>query len=294
MSFYFYIKTNKQLKYDDVLSNIVIENIEINKYGDDELIDEEGCKIYVPFKSTRGITLKYDGSEYSIGINVIAAPIDFQIAIDLARLIAQQTEEHILPEDSDPITTEQLFQVYNNDWIELMKLLGIEIFLEKIGKENNTIAIGCCYMSYNIGPNIHKSLNTNSKEHYYKSLIDRIANTQFFDTNRFILPSILIVTNQETNETRKIVVFYPSGNQFLAKADIVSFSNNGERLEFPYSLLKEIKTDKFNLIDEVQYTIDSLTDKEFEEIFNNAKLVINRQNIEVSENVKTKKWYKFW
>jgi len=167
-----------------------------------------------------------------------------------------------------------------------------------------------CYMNYFIGPKVHKKLDGTSIENYYNSLINHLRNTQFFDRTKYAIPEVRVLKNEKTGDVKETVTFYPHGSQFLQIAESVMFMNLKTQTltEVPYSFIKKIKHDKINLIDEVQFTVDELTEEEYDGILNSVKKIVNyvnrkneapKKNITKTNNTNTKKrkdvkWWEFW
>ncbi len=267
MSFYFNINSQKEVTYKDI--KLGLNNPSIRFHWSPENLSDpiKETKIFIPGKSTRGITISKDEDSYSIGINVIASEDDFKLAVNTSKIIAQLTNSEIFPEDSETsISSNEINQKYNQAWIDTMKTLGTNIFLQRVGNDGHLLSIGCCYMKYTIGPNIHKNLNDSSEFSYYQSLVKHIQETQFFDLDKYQIPQVLVSTNQDGSNRKTYVVFYPHGAQFLSHADYVVFPVKDGKYELPYEQVKSIANSKFNLIDETQYTIESLTEAEYAEL----------------------------
>jgi len=267
MSFYFSIQTTKSISYQSLLDNLDIPNVQF--YTHPESITEPvvGAKIYLPGKSTRGITISKEQDAYSIGINVIASEEDFNLAIQTTKTIADLTNGGIMPEDQEEqIDSNQLLEKFNQEWIDSMKTLGISIFIEKIGKENGVLSIGCCYMRYSIGPKIHATLDTSSQLNYYNNLVDHIQKTQFFDLEKYRIPNLLAASNPDGTQGNTYVIFQPTGSQFLSQTNYVIFPVGEGNYEIPYEMIEEIADEKFTKIDEIQYTIKALTDEDYQNI----------------------------
>ena len=93
MSFYLKIRTENKISYKDLISNLKFSEasvIQSNSF--DDLINEDSCKVFLPNESTRGVTLKYVNSEYSVGINVISSETDFELALNITEVISILTD----------------------------------------------------------------------------------------------------------------------------------------------------------------------------------------------------------
>jgi len=121
-------------------------------------------------------------------------------------------------------------------------------------------------MSYSVGPNIHNKLIYTNEEEYYQSLVQHIQQTQFFDRNQYAIPNILVSSNKDGQNRKRILVFYPTGSELLSQADYVVFPVENGKYEIPYTMLKDIATDKFRLIDEIQYVVDPLSSEEYSQL----------------------------
>ncbi|MBV4357922.1 hypothetical protein [Pinibacter aurantiacus] len=301
MSFYFTITTNKRISYNDLLIELINKNVEIDQPEIlQDLVADGGCKFFIPYRSTRGVTLRYENQEYSIGLNVVASEADFELALNITETLSKYTGALILPEDRDePIDIEILTKDYSQKWIDEIKLLGIDIFIEKIGMTGNDLSIGCCYMMYSIGPKIHSQLDSSSKESYYHGLVKLICQTQFFDREKYAIPSYLVVTNKKTDKKEKMIVLYPNGDQFLPVADVLVIRKEDDWVELPFGRINEIATNKFTLIDEQQYLVDALSEAEYHSLFLAARNIltdasVKNENEEIAETPKTKRWWQFW
>jgi hypothetical protein len=301
MSFYFYIKSEKEITYRQLTNKLKYENIEFDVIENlDEFIGENYNKLFIKNKSTRGVNLNYKEQKYSIGLNVISSKTDFEIGLNIVEAISELTKAEILPEDKvTPIDLNSFRNNYGSQWIENEKYTGVKIIMDKIGNEGDTIAIGCCYMTYFIGPNIHKELDNSSEKLYYNGLVNYITRTQFWDREKYITPSIIEITKKGTNETKQIILLYPNGNQFLSKAAILEISNGEASVEIPYEKIKKIASKKFNLVDEEQFLVEQLTYEEYNNIYLQAKEIVNEKNIEntieLNSEIKIqKKWWEFW
>lgn len=267
MSFYFNIKSQNEVTYDDL--TLGLNNPSIRFYSQPNHLSDplKRTKIYILNKSTRGITISKEENSYSIGINVMASEEDFKLAVDISKIIAQLTNGEILPEDAEnSVTSEELIANYNQEWIDSIKTLGVDLFLDSIGKDGHLLSIGCCYMNYTIGPAIHQTLDDSSEVNYYNSLVEHIQNTQFFDLNKYQIPQIIVTSKQDGSNRKRYVVFYSHGSQFLSHADYVVFPAKNGKYVLPYDQVQLIANSKFNRIDETQYTIEPLTEAEYAEL----------------------------
>lgn len=301
MSFYLKIRTENKISYKDLISNLKFSEasvIQSNSF--DDLINEDSCKVFLPNESTRGVTLKYVNSEYSVGINVISSETDFELALNITEVISILTDSLILPEGREkPIDTIVFKNEFNKAWIDKEKLVGVDIFLDNIGNEGDTLAIGCCDLTYLVGPKIHSQLDKSSEHEYYNSLVNKIRNSQFFDRQKYAIPNTIQVTNRETGELKRVIVLYQNGNQFLPKSELLVIKLGNERIELPYNRISEIANDKFSLVDEEQYLVDTLTDNEFQNILITAKTILSKPppkaQIQENQSIETQsKWWKFW
>jgi hypothetical protein len=301
MSFYLKIKTENRISYQELISNLKQNDVKIiqpNKLGD--LINDESCKLYIINESTRGVTLKFLNSEYSIGINVISSETDIELALSITEAISILTNSLILPEDREkPIDTITFKNEFDKSWIDREKLIGIGMFIDKIGNDGDILAIGCCNLTYLVGPKVHSQLNKNSELEYYYSLVTKIKNAQFFDRQKFVIPNIIQITSRDNGEVKRIIVLYQNGNQFLPKSEFLVINSDNERIELPFNRINEIATDKFTLMDEEQYFVDTLTDNEFRSLLIAAKTAILKpvQDIQTkvnSDHEPKNRWWKFW
>ncbi len=225
----------------------------------------KGDKIFIPGKSTRGVTISKEENAYSIGINVIASEEDFWLALDVTKAIASLTGGDIIPEDADgPVAVDELTSIYDQKWIDMMKLLAVNMFLEKVGQEDNVLSIGCCLMSYMVGPKVHAQLDTSSELAYYESLVRHIQQTQVYDVQKYYISGMIQVSSKDESRKLRYVMFFPGGGTLVRNADYVSFPAKGGKYELPYSWLSKIATDKFTLVDEEQYKVEPLDESEYE------------------------------
>lgn len=287
MSFYFNVSSEKTITYSELIGKLKLKNIQLDPLDNlNEFIGEHNYKLFIPNKSTRGVNLYYRERSYSIGLNVISSDADFELGLHLAETISELTQAPILPEDrEDPIDINTFKKEYDKAWIEREKYLGVNIFMEKIGAEGNTLSIGCCYMMYMIGPKIHEKLDKSSERSYYNGLVNHICATQFWNKEIYLTPNILQVTNKDGGEKKELIVLYPNGNQFLRKADVLVIPYGDKRLELPFERIGEIASEKFHLVDEEQYLVDQLTDEEYRNVCLKAAEVLNEK--------KQKPWWKF-
>lgn len=288
MSFYFNVNSVKKVSFRELKDNLNNPDIKFHWEPEDYSNFIEGTKIYIPHKSTRGITISKEENSYSIGINVIASEEDFKLAIDVSAKIAEITGSKIIPEDEDEeLNAITLKSKYNQTWIDSMKTLGANIFMEKIGNEGGLLSIGCCYMRYTVGPNIHSKLDTSNELNYYNSLVEHIQKSQFFDLSKYQIPQILVSTNKDGTNRKTYVVFYPHGSQFLSTADYVIFPVDNRKYEIPYGFIPLIADSKFSLIDETQFTIQPLNENDYKAIIERIESELSKVSQEkIVENYK--------
>ena len=273
MSFYLRIKTNKQLTYKELISNLAFQNVELSEPDElNEPIDSNICKVFMPHESTRGVILYYSNAEYVVGINILSSETDFRLALNIAETISIMTHSDINTEDSETSMDLKMFKThYNEEWIDKEKLLGVPSLLYNIGQKGQIVAIDCCYMTYLIGPKIHASLDKSSVQAYYNSLVENFCKTQFFDQNKYRMPRVMQVKYNKTEAVKHIIVLYSNGEQFLPKSDILVLEYENEFIDLPYDKISHIANAHFHRIDEEQYVVDSLTKEEFIKCFQSAK-----------------------
>lgn len=211
-----------------------------------------------------------------------------------------------MPEDrEEAVTADYLQEHYGDDWMATHLHAGMEIVSEKVQMEGETIALGCCYMQYHIGPYVNSLLDASSPEAYFDSMTRHICETQFFDREIYQVPHILRVTDPTTDETKRIALLFPFGGQLIPSCDLLALDSGSERLDFPFELIHELVDDKFTRLDEEQYLLRGITDEENAAIFARAKALMNARPAAVQQ-VPTatkatvpsaeggKKWWKFW
>ena len=281
MSFYFGISTEKEVSYKNLEDQLGNENVKFYLPPEERTNPIKGAKIYIPHQSTRGVSIYKEENGYSIGINVIASEEDFHLAINVTKAIGELTNGTILLEDSDEnIDAAELLNKYNQEWIDMMKTLGISTLIEGIGQKGKVMTIGGCYMHYSIGPRIHNTLDASSELSYYNGLIDHIRKTQFFDLSKYQIPTIITSTHKDGTNKKSIVVFYPGGNEFLSFADYVVFPVHNGSYEVSYDMIPRISDSKFKRVDEKQFTIDSLGRTEYENIIERIELELGKETDE--------------
>lgn len=276
MSFYFNIKSDKTVSYNALQNEINNDSIRFHWHPHDPSENIKGTKIYIPQKSTRGITISKDKDSYSVGINVIASEEDYYLAIDVTRAIANITLGEITPEDyPESINLEKFNENYGEDWVNSMKTHGTNIIIENVGNKQSTVSIGCCYMQYSIGPEIHNSLDQTNELSYYNSLVKHIQETQFFDLSKYQIPQIISTSNKDGSNQKTYVVFYPTGSQFLTQANHVTFPYENGRYQLPYEQISLIADTKFTKIDETQYTIEPLNEADYTALIGRIERVMD-------------------
>lgn len=274
MSYYFSIPAPQVVSYKSLTNQLAQSDA---KYVNAEITDTkeiQSTRLYVKGKSTRGVSLQYTDNAYSVGLNIIASETDFRLGIATAAAIAELTNSTVHPEDEEgPISPAAFTAKFDEEWIDTMKLLGVSMFREKVGGEQHVLTMNGCFMNYSVGPKVYKHLDPTTDESLYRSLVDHIAGTQFFDFNKYAIPGHIVVTDKETKKEKRILVFYPFGSQFLAQSDVVSFRHGEENFELAYSEMYKIATDKFTLIDELQHVVDPLTEEDYAQVIANVKAI---------------------
>jgi hypothetical protein len=274
MSYYFSIPAPQIVSFESLTKQLAQPDA---KYVNAEVTDGKeinNTRLYVRDKSTRGVSLRYQDNAYSVGLNIIASETDFRLGIATAVALAELTNSAVLPEDEEgPMSPAAFTAKFNDEWIDSMKLLGVSKFREMIGKEQHILTINGCFINYNIGPKVYQHLDPTTDESLYRTLVDHIAKTQFFDFNKYAIPGHFVIKGEKTEKDKRILLFYPFGSQFLALSDVVDFSHGEENFELAYSELYKIATDKFTLVDELQYVVDPLTEEDYAQIIANVKAI---------------------
>jgi hypothetical protein len=274
MSYYFSIPAPQVVSYESLTNQLAQSDA---KYVNAEITDPkeiQSTRLYVKGKSTRGVSLQYTDDAYSVGLNIIASETDFRLGIATAAAIAELTNSTVHPEDEEgPMSAAAFTAKFDEEWIDTMKLLGVSMFREKVGGEQHVLTMNGCFMNYSVGPKVYKHLDPTTDESLYRSLVDHIAGTQFFDFNKYAIPGHIVVTDKETKKEKRVLVFYPFGSQFLAQSDVVSFRHGEENFELAYSEIYKIATDKFTLIDELQHVVDPLTEEDYAQVIANVKAI---------------------
>lgn len=281
MSYYFSIPAPQMVSFESLTKQLAQPDA---KYVNAEVTDGKEIKItrlYVRDKSTRGVSLQYEDNAYSVGLNIIASETDFRLGIATAAALAELTNSAVLPEDEEgPMSPAALKAKFNDEWIESMKLLGVGMFRDKIGGEQHVLTMNGCFMNYSVGPKVYQHLDPTTDESLYRTLVDHIASTQFFDFNKYAIPGHIVVTDKATQKEKRVLVFYPFGSQFLAQSDVVSFRYGEENFELAYNEIYKIATDKFTLVDELQYVIDPLTEEDYAQVIANVKAITFKKDKE--------------
>ena len=168
MSFYFYVPTDKKVSYQALTGALTHKEIEYSSEEKDSENDIEGTKIFIPGRSTRGVTIALEEDGFAVGLNIMASEEDFALALDVTETLSRLTGGPIQPEDEDePINLSLFKEKFDREWVDYMKLSGVSLFLEEIGQEQHKLTIGCCYMSFTVGPRIHAQMETDKGELAY-------------------------------------------------------------------------------------------------------------------------------
>lgn len=274
MSYYFSIPSPQMVSFESLTKQLGQADA---KYVNAEVMNPkeiQSTRLYVKDKSTRGVSLRYEDKAYSVGLNIIASETDFRLGIATAAALAELTNSTVMPEDEEgPMSPTALKAKFNDEWIDSMKLLGVDMFREKIGGEQHVLTMNGCFMNYSVGPKVYQYLDPTTDESLYRTLVDHIASTQFFDFNKYAIPGHIVVTDKATQKEKRILVFYPFGSQFLAQSDVVTFRFGEENFELAYHEIYKIATDKFTLVDELQYVVDPLTEEDYAQVIANVKAI---------------------
>lgn len=267
MSYYFSVQADAPVTYQQFANQLANPNVQYSYAPDNADAMLEGTKIFIPHRSTRGITIGFEDEGYSVGINIVSSEEDFILAIKATHALATLTGGAILPEDHEaPVPLAELEQQFDANWIDQMKTLGIHIFMNNIGNEGHLLTIGCCQMQYHIGPRIHATLNTSSEEAYYNSLVHHIQSTQFFNQANYYIPNLLGISGKDDDDKGyDVLVFPPNGRVFLRKADYILLRvTDDSAYEVPFDLVAEFADEKFTMVDEIQYTVEELSAEEYQ------------------------------
>lgn len=315
MSFHIYIKNNQKITYKQLLeSKFVPKNTSISFGVNPNDFINGYSKLYIPKLSSRGVAITTTENEFDVEINVGATKEDWRLAAKISLALSELNNSLIKPEFDDAKTLEEFENEYDENWIESVKHLSMNSFIQMIKEGQDVILtfMGCIRHFYVRNYVINSiSKDTISEASLYDRLIEEIRKIQYIEDyeNDLEFPSIRIMDFPEGE--KKVTIFLANFKVFIPKVDYVFLLKKGDaNVKVAYADFIDFVSPKTKRIDELQYIIYPIDEIEHYKILMHFKLLDETKNLipkneskitsktelvtPTIEKTDAKKWWEFW
>jgi len=267
MSFHIYIKNKQIITHSQLLKNKhlpVDTKISFGIYPQ-ELLDGYS-KFYLPKLSSRGVAVTTSLDKYDVEVNVGATKDDWRLAVKISLALGEINNSTIEPEFDDEISLDEFETNYNEKWIESIKHLSIESFIQVQKESGGALTFMGCVRHYYAGDYIIDTLskNTDSQEMFNDKLIEEIRKIQHLEDyeDNIEFPSVRIMDFPNEGE-KKLTIFPANFKVLLPKADyVILMKKGGEVAKIHFDNFIKHITPKAKRIDEFQYIIYPIEENE--------------------------------
>ncbi|KAF2508649.1 hypothetical protein EYY60_16100 [Flavobacterium zhairuonense] len=314
MSFHFSIKNKNKISFHQLLENKYLPKETKVSFGVNLNDIVNGySKFYLPKLSSRGVALTTNSEKYDIEINVGATKDDYLLATKITLALAELNDSLIDPEFDSELNLTEFEKKYNSDWIESVKHLGIDSFIQMIHEgEDVVLAFMGPIRHYYVGKYIIDKLSTDSasQEKLNDQLIEEVRKIQYLEDSEegIEFPSVKIMDFPEEGE-KELTVILPNFKVLLNNVDYVVLNKVGEILiKVSYLEFVNYISPKAKRVDEKQYIIYPINEEDYLKMILHFKAIENEKTntvkFEVKPEVKTQiikkedskklKWWQIW
>lgn len=273
MSFYFTIPTTQDLTLQQLLEVLPYPDIRIaasTHYPLDQVL-QGGMKLYLPYRSTRGVSLERQDQQYEIGINVGASPDDLQLALTMVAQLAALAEADILPEDQEvPLPHTDFCQTYGNHWITEQALHGLSVIRHMIEDQERTLILNGCVLPFHIGNEFlqHLVYDQPNETTFAERLWSAIQRLQYVDLER---EDVSIPDLRQVGETAEdiwtCIAVTPNQTQLLVQADYIIFMLREGAIKIDFEQVQSYAAEQsWERLDEVHYLLPTFSPDDFAEL----------------------------
>lgn len=273
MSFYFTIPTTQDLTPQQLLEVLPYPDVCIAvsaHYPLDQVL-QGGMKLYLPYRSTRGVSLERQEQQYEIGINVGASPDDLQLALTMVAQLAVLAEADILPEDrEDPLPHTVFCQTYGNHWITQQALHGLTVIRGMIEDQQRTLILNGCVLPFHIGSEFlqHLVYDQPNEVTFAERLWNAIQRLQYIDLER---EDVSIPDLRQVGETVEdiwtCIAVTPNQTQLLIQADYIIFMLREGAIKIDFEQVQSYAAEQsWERLDEVHYLLPAFSLDDFAEL----------------------------
>lgn len=271
MSFYFTVSTIQDLTLHELLEALPYPDVGIAPVMEYDLqaAFQGSIKLYLPHRSTRGVSLERHPDGYAIGINVGASPDDLQLALTTVAQLAALTQATIFPEDQEaPLQHVDFCQQYGNHWITEQALHGLTVIRKMIKEQNSTLILNGCLIPFHMGPEFLPQLvyDEPDEQAFAKRLWEAIQRLQHIALERdeVQVPELRQV-GDTPGETWTCIAVRPQRTQLLLQTDYVVFMLPKEAVKIDFERVQLYAAEQdWERLDEVHYLLPALSNEDFE------------------------------
>jgi len=298
MSFIFSIPAPHPVACAYLLSSLPAANINVLTIGGEPLPEllTGSVLFYQENTSTRGIWVQPSGIAYDIRINTLASKEDYLLAIELAVCIANLTGTTISSENSDNFDTPDSFRsVYNEQWVETNKTLGLDL-VRYMAEKGEPVCLHGCFHDFHIGRQFMAQLSAGSPDDttLYNRIIAAFRKIQFPGKDNYFVPNIFQATDRNQLQWSYVVLAHDTAT-FLKKADYLMLAGpNDEFEEIAFEQVAGIANEYFTPVDEYQYFVAAIPAQQFNTMMKKAKHAAEPPDTIPLPQQNGKKWWQFW
>lgn len=279
------IKSNGAIKYSDLENKLSIENLKMEDVSGEELIneiDENYTYFYIPGKSSTGVLLSLEKSGYYLHINDFSSHQDFELAKQLVIALAELNKSSIQFEGAmSKITVEDFKDRFFKIMVYKIIQDSLDTLEDKITDKKEVLQVGYGHHTFYIGPKVYGDLKKRCgglHQNIYNEIIERLIKIKYPEYAGIQPPTILSLEDKYTQ-----VMYKGAKCQILYKVDEIIFvdlADSGFHSKFystSFEYLQPYAEQQFIKLDEEQYIIPKLEEKQFYQMLKKVSATENKK-----------------
>jgi hypothetical protein len=283
MSFTFTVRSPAPPDYARVLSELGLEGVRPDPLEDHHPEDGPWPESHVHHfyrhgLSTRGCEIEYDNNVFSVRINTLGSPEDYDLGMRFIEVVAEFAGKKIRTEDDIIISRHDLRSKYDSEWVRQTNLFGLDAFVKMIkeGDGSDWQLIGCI-RPFHLGPRLLGELeNAGPMHELLERLMAHYRCVQYIDDNdRYYAAEVMAMKKTEDGEEIRLAVFGPGVDYLFPTVPFLVLvgENEGDApIRVPIEILPMLAEGRWQWLDEKQTLVEHIPANEWPRILSIARL----------------------
>jgi hypothetical protein len=232
---------------------------------------KEPVEVYRDNVSTRTIAMFHNEAEFNVKIPIMAAPEDFDLAIDIVNYVATASGSMVRPERGGPVSPGADLPKKLAPLIEQQMNLDLQAICALASTTNHALELFCPVRPFWFGKRLaDECISKENSIAAYQNLVASIRRVQYC-SNYYCARTFIVDGGRKTPP--KLAVWGPGCPYLFPRVDfLVVQVGEQEFIMIPYGALPLIASESPEYVDEFQALVAATTMEKWNEVVTRARL----------------------